>query len=125
VVGILRISARNTGRGRCEQDVFGSFQLALYKRLVDDDLGCYIRQFASLPEFDLLSHRLEVPLHTVDTDGNAVNERERLRVFGEHRGKRAWDNAPNQALFFDVMTEKADQRCSTSLLPQSGQRTSP
>jgi hypothetical protein len=24
-----------------------------------------------------------------------------------------------QALFFDVMTEKADQRCSISLLPQS------
>jgi len=30
-----------------------------------------------------------------------------------------------QALFFDVMTENADQRCSTFLLPQCGQRTSP
>jgi hypothetical protein len=29
----------------------------------------------------------------------------------------------SQALFFDVMAVKADQRCSTSLLPQCGQRT--
>lgn len=28
-------------------------------------------------------------------------------------------------LFFDVMAEKADQRCSTFLLPQCGQTTSP
>jgi hypothetical protein len=30
-----------------------------------------------------------------------------------------------QALFLEVMAEKADQLCSTSLLPQSGQMTSP
>jgi hypothetical protein len=31
----------------------------------------------------------------------------------------------SQALFFEVMTEKADQRCSTFLLPQCGHRASP
>jgi hypothetical protein len=30
-----------------------------------------------------------------------------------------------QALFFDVMAVKADQRCSTFALPQCGQRISP
>src|SRR6266849_1806159 len=30
-----------------------------------------------------------------------------------------------QALFLEVMAEKADQRCSTFLLPQCGHRTSP
>jgi hypothetical protein len=29
------------------------------------------------------------------------------------------------ALFFEVMAEKVDQRCSTSLLPQCGHKTSP
>ena len=29
------------------------------------------------------------------------------------------------ALFLEVMAEKADQRCSTFLLPQCGHRTSP
>jgi hypothetical protein len=40
----------------------------------------------------LLSHRLKASLHSVDTNRNAVNERERLRVFREHRGKCTWDN---------------------------------
>src|SRR5208282_843918 len=31
----------------------------------------------------------------------------------------------SQALFFELMAEKADQRCSTFLLPQCGQRISP
>jgi hypothetical protein len=30
-----------------------------------------------------------------------------------------------QALFLEVMAEKVDQRCSTSLLPQCGHKTSP
>jgi hypothetical protein len=41
-----------------------------------------VRQFTFLPRFDLLSHRLEVSLHSINTDRNAVDERERLRVLG-------------------------------------------
>jgi hypothetical protein len=37
----------------------------------------------------LLSHRFEIPLHAVDADRNAVDERERLRVFRENRRERA------------------------------------
>jgi hypothetical protein len=56
--------------------VFRSLQPALHKCLVDDHLCRDVRQFASVPHFDLLSHRFEVPLHTVDTNRNAIDERE-------------------------------------------------
>ncbi len=69
--------------------VFGSFQLALNECLVDDDLGRNVRQFTSLLCLDLLSHRLEVSLHPIHADRNAVDERERLRVFCKHRSEYA------------------------------------
>jgi hypothetical protein len=69
--------------------VLGSFQFALDRRLVDDHLGRDVSQFTSLVGFDLLSHRFEIPLHAVDADRNAVDERERLRVFRENRRERA------------------------------------
>jgi hypothetical protein len=47
--------------------VLGSFESALNKRLVDDYLGSDVRQFTSLPRFHLLSHRLKVSLHPVNT----------------------------------------------------------
>jgi len=58
--------------------VFGSLQFALHKRLVDDHFGRDIRQLTSLPGFDLLAHRLEVALHSIDANRDAVDERERL-----------------------------------------------
>jgi len=51
---------------------------ALDKRLVDDDLCRDIGQFTSLPGLYLLSHGLEVALHTIHTDRNAIDERERF-----------------------------------------------
>lgn len=56
--------------------MFGSFQFALDERLVDDYLGGDVRQFASLPQFHLLAHQFEVPLHPVDADRDAVDQRE-------------------------------------------------
>jgi len=41
-----------------------------------------------LPHLYLLPHGVEIALHRVDADRNAVDERERLRVFGEHRGEQ-------------------------------------
>ena len=73
-------------------EVFGSFEFALDKRLVDDHLRGNVGEFTSLPGFHLLSHWLKASLHSVDPNRNAVNERERLRVFREHRGKHAEDN---------------------------------
>ena len=52
--------------------MFGSFQFALDERFVDDHLRGDIGEFASLPRFDLLTHGLEVPLHPVDSDRDAI-----------------------------------------------------
>jgi hypothetical protein len=41
----------------------------------------HICQFAFLPSFHLLPHRFKVRLHAVDTNRDAVNERERLERF--------------------------------------------
>jgi len=41
---------------------------ALDECLVDDHLGGDVRQFASLLRFDLLPHRLEVALHSVNAN---------------------------------------------------------
>jgi hypothetical protein len=64
-------------------EVFGSFQLGFDERLINDHLCGDIGQFASLPDFYLSPHRLEIPLHAVDAHRNAVDERERFRVLGE------------------------------------------
>jgi hypothetical protein len=61
-------------------NMFRNFQFAFDECLVDDHLRRDIRQFTSLPRFDLLSHRLEVPLHAVHADCDAVDERKRFRV---------------------------------------------
>jgi len=60
-------------------------QRALDERLVDHDLRCDIREFAALPPLHLLPHRFEVSLRPIDTDRDAIDERERLRVLGKHR----------------------------------------
>jgi len=77
----------------CPRKMFRSFQFALNKCLVDHHLCGDIRQFALLPSFHLLSHRPEVSVHAVNAHCDAIDERERLRVFCEYRRKHAWDNA--------------------------------
>ena len=66
-------------------EVFGSFESSLDKRLVDDHFRGDVGQFAPLPGFHLFPHRLKVSLHSININRNAVDERERLRVFREHR----------------------------------------
>jgi hypothetical protein len=62
----------------------GSFEFTLSERLVDDHLGGDVRQFTSLPGFRLLSHRLEVLLHSVNANRHTIDERARLEVFRQH-----------------------------------------
>jgi hypothetical protein len=69
-----------------------SFQSALNESLVDDHLGGHIRQLTSLPLLNLLPHGFEVALHPIDSNGDAVDERERLRVLCQHRRELAQDN---------------------------------
>ena len=61
--------------------VFRCFEFAFDERLVDNYLGRHVRQLTSLPGFHLRPHRLEVALHSIYADRDAVDERERLRVF--------------------------------------------
>ena len=69
-----------------------SFQFALDESLVDDHLRRDIGEFTFLPLLYLLAHGLEVPLHPVDAHRDAIDQRERLRVFCEHWRKHAWEN---------------------------------
>jgi hypothetical protein len=73
-------------------EMFWSLKSALDKRLINDDLGGDVRQFASLPGLDLLSHGLEAALHPVNANRNGVNKRERLRVFCERGREDAWND---------------------------------
>ncbi len=66
-------------------------QRAISRCLVDDHLRRDVRQFTSLPRFQL-SYRLEVSLHSVNTNRDAVDERERLRVLGEYGSEYACDD---------------------------------
>jgi len=59
-------------------EVFWSFKLAFHKRLVDDHLGRDVREFTPLSRLHLLSHRLEVALHPVNPNRDAVDQRERF-----------------------------------------------
>src|ERR1700677_1392543 len=71
--------------------MFGSLELALNERLVDDHFGGDVGQLTSLPGLHLLSHRLEISLHSIYADRDAVDERERLRMFCEH-----WREVPRE-----------------------------
>ena len=74
------------------RQMFWSFKVAFHERFVDDDFCPDIGEFAPLPCLCLLSHRLKVPLHPIHSDRHAIDQRERLRVFGKYRRKHARDN---------------------------------
>jgi len=50
------------------------FEFALDERLVDDYFNGDVRQFTSLSCFHLLSHGLEVALHPINANRDAVDE---------------------------------------------------
>ena len=73
------------------------FQFSLHEGLIDDHFGGDVAEFALLPCHYLLSHRLEIPLHPVDPDRDAIDQRERLRVLGQHGRKHTCDNISDPA----------------------------
>jgi|HubBroStandDraft_5_1064220.scaffolds.fasta_scaffold02083_5 hypothetical protein len=59
------------------RNVFGSFQLALDERFVDDHLRCDIREFTFLPRFYLLSHRLKLRcIRSTPTEMQSMSEKD-------------------------------------------------
>ena len=95
------------------------FESALDERLVDDNFGRDIGEFAPLPRLHLLPHGLKVALHPVDADRNAIDQRERLRVFGEHRCEHACGNVAkvSTALTRDPLIP-GPQGCFPCVAPQ-------
>jgi hypothetical protein len=61
-----------------------SFQLSVNERPVDDKLGRYVRDLSFLPLLHLPLHGIEVPLHAVDSNTEAVLQRKVLRVLRQH-----------------------------------------
>ncbi len=59
-------------RAKC----FGASSPFLHERFVDDPLGGDIGEFAFLPGFHSLSHRLKVPLHAINANRDAIDQRE-------------------------------------------------
>jgi hypothetical protein len=66
-------SAQSTGRARYGLGAWG-FRLAFDERFLDEYLGGDIGEFAPLPRLHLFAHGLEVALHSVDPDRNAINQ---------------------------------------------------
>jgi hypothetical protein len=62
--------------GFAERLVARAANKCLNECLIDHDVGSDIGQFSSRPGFHLLSHRLEVALHPVNTHRNAIDEGE-------------------------------------------------
>src|SRR5260370_17375718 len=61
-------------------------------------LAVTVGDFTSLPGFDLFLHGVEIALHPIDAYRDAIDERERLRVFREHGGEHARDNVAKRKL---------------------------
>jgi hypothetical protein len=101
-----------------------SFKFAFHERLVDDDLGRNIREFAPLPRFHLLAHRLKVPLHPIHSDRHAIDQRERLRVFGKNRRKHARDNVAKLKLSTVLTCDPIRARDRPAMISMSRSRDS-
>src|ERR1019366_10777765 len=73
------------------------------------------RFLLALADLAAVNHHVVVAGDAIDPDGTEGKLVEAHRCTFPH----------DHALFFDVMTVKADQRCSIFLLPQCGHTTSP
>ena len=63
----------------------GSFKLSFDKGSIDDEPRRIVRDLQTAPLFDVLAHRLEIPLHAVYPDGQGVQNGEVLGVLGQDR----------------------------------------
>jgi hypothetical protein len=71
------------------REMLWRFEFALNERFVDDHPCRDVCQFTPLLGLNLLPYRLEIALHPIDANRDAVNQRKRLRVFGEDRSEHA------------------------------------
>src|SRR5690349_11334133 len=62
-----------------------NLQLSFHEGLVDQKLRRDVGKLGIAPALNGLNHRLEIPLHGIDADGERILQREILAVFGEDR----------------------------------------
>ena len=74
------------------RQMLGKPGLFLDECLVDQQLGRRAGQLHSSPLINLLFQRTKVPLDPVDTNGQAVLQREVLGMLGQNRGIRTLDD---------------------------------
>jgi len=74
------------------RQVLGKPGFFLNECQVDEQLGCSRRQLHRSPFLYLLLQRTKVSLHPVDTDGQAVFQREMLGMLCQDWGVRPWDD---------------------------------
>ena len=78
----LEIQVMNTAG-----EMFGNLQLAFDEGFVDEEFGGDVGQFALAPGGNLLLHGFEASLHTVNADGDRIDQGEGFRMFGENGGE--------------------------------------
>jgi hypothetical protein len=103
--------------------VFGSFQSALDECLINNYLRGDIGEFALLPLLHLLAHRFEVALHPIDTRRDAVNQRERLRVFCQHRREHTCNNVSNSGSIKGGFLQSGKLPVANAKIDDSGPRS--
>jgi hypothetical protein len=72
--------------------MLGRLQIPFDERAIDDEFGGLVCKLLLAPLLRLPAHGLEVALHAVDADGEAVLQREVLGMLGQDRSERARDN---------------------------------
>ena len=74
------------------QQAPGSFQLAVNKRRIEDQLRRLVGDLRLPPQLNLPLKRLEVPLNPVRSNRERINQVEALGVLGQDRREHAGDN---------------------------------
>jgi hypothetical protein len=71
------------------QQTSGRLQLAVDESCVEDQLRRVVGDLRLPPQFDLALQRLEVPLNSVHTNRERINQVEALGVLGQYRREHA------------------------------------
>ena len=71
------------------QQALRSVELAIHKRRVEDQLRLGVSDLGLAPRLDLALHRLKVPMDSIHTNRQCVDQIEALAVLGQHRREHA------------------------------------
>jgi hypothetical protein len=102
---VLRLEVEPVDLGK---EAPGSFQLAINKRRIEDQLSRLVGDLRLPPRLNLALQRLEVPLNPVHADRERVNQVETLGVLGQDRREDTGDNVSKCETWVNRDCRKAD-----------------